>query len=62
MMTLLATAALAVFMQGDAAAKRAAATTEMTTGGWVFMFMAWAFILTLVYYTFSKVLRGGGHK
>ena len=61
MTTLLASAALAVFLQGDAAAKRAAATTEMTAGGWVFMLMAWAFILVLVYYTFSKVLRGG-HK
>ena len=61
MTTLLASAALAFLLQGDAAAKRAAATTEMTTGGWVFIVAAWAFILTLVYYTFSKVLRGG-HK
>ena len=62
MTTLLATAALAVMMQGDAAAKRAVATTEMTTGGWVFMISAWAFILLLVYYTFSKVLWGKGKK
>jgi len=59
MTTLLATAALAVMLQSDAAAKRAVATTEMTTGGWVFMIAAWTFILVLVYYTFSKVLRGG---
>jgi hypothetical protein len=38
------------------------ADVEMTTGGWVFMIGAWTFILTLVYYTFSKVLRGGGGK
>ena len=30
---------------------------EMTTGGWIFMGGAWAFILWLVYFTFSKVLR-----
>jgi hypothetical protein len=35
------------------------ADVEMTGGGWVFMISAWVFILTLVYYTFSKVLRGG---
>jgi hypothetical protein len=60
MTTTLATTALAFLMQGDQAARRAAATTEMTTGGWVFMIAAWVFILTLVYYTFSKVLRGAG--
>ena len=38
---------------------RAAEPVQMTTGGWVFMIGAWTFILTLVYYTFSKVLRGG---
>ena len=31
----------------------------MTGGGWLFMSMAWVFILVLVYYTFSKVLLGG---
>ncbi|HZG54013.1 MAG TPA: hypothetical protein VEZ40_18055 [Pyrinomonadaceae bacterium] len=36
------------------------ADVEMTTGGWVFMIGAWTCILTLVIYTFSKVLRGGG--
>ena len=33
---------------------------EMTTGGWIFMAGAWLCILILVYYTFSKVLRGSG--
>lgn len=37
-----------------------AADVLMTGGGWVFMIAAFVFILTLVYYTFSKVLRGGG--
>ena len=41
---------------------RAEAPVQMTAGGWVFMLGAWAFILTLVYYTFSKVLRGAGKK
>jgi hypothetical protein len=36
-----------------------AADVHMTAGGWVFMISAWVFILVLVYYTFSKVLRGG---
>lgn len=36
------------------------ADVEMTAGGWVFMISAWVFILVLVYYTFSKVLRGDG--
>lgn len=31
---------------------------EMTTGGWIFMGGAWLCILSLVYYTFSKILRG----
>lgn len=35
------------------------ADVHMTAGGWVFMISAWVFILVLVYYTFSKVLRGG---
>ena len=30
---------------------------EMTTGGWIFMAGAWACILSLVYFAFSKVLR-----
>jgi hypothetical protein len=50
--------ALAFLRQAPGAAGRAEAA-EMTPGGWVFMAAAWAFILTLVYYTFSKVLRGG---
>ena len=60
MTTLLLTAALAFLMQGDQAAQRAVATTEMRTDGWVFLIAAWVFILVLVYYTFSKVLRGAG--
>jgi hypothetical protein len=31
---------------------------EMTAGGWVFMIAAWVFILTLTFYTFSKILKG----
>lgn len=52
--------ALAFMQAGSAAAERAAATTTMTPGGWVFMIGAWFCILLLVYYTFSKVLRSGG--
>ena len=33
------------------------AAPEMTTGGWIFMGGAWAGILSLVYFTFSKILR-----
>ena len=32
---------------------------QMTTGGWVFMFSAWAGILSLAAFCFSKVLRNG---
>jgi hypothetical protein len=35
---------------------------EMTTGGWVFMLTAWAAILLLVAFTFSKILRNRGNK
>ena len=28
----------------------------MTIGGWIFMILSWGFILTLVIYTFIKVL------
>lgn len=38
----------------------AAPAPQMTTGGWIFMAGAWAGILTLVYFTFSKVLRRAG--
>jgi hypothetical protein len=31
---------------------------EMKAGGWAFMIAAWVFILTLTFYTFSKVLKG----
>lgn len=30
---------------------------EMTTGGWVFMICAWAGILSLAAFCFSKILR-----
>ena len=30
---------------------------HMTAGGWIFMAAAWLFILTLTFYTFSKILR-----
>ena len=48
-----------MLMQAAGSTTGRAADVQMTTGGWVFMIGAWAFILTLVYYTFSKVLRGG---
>jgi len=54
-MTTLTATALALV---QAARAGSGAAQEMTTGGWVFMGAAWFFILTLVYYTFSKVLRG----
>jgi hypothetical protein len=31
---------------------------EMTTGGWAFMVLAWLGILSLTFFTFSKVLGG----
>jgi len=48
-------AALALFQATERPATQAAAT--MTTGGWIFMISAWAFILTLTFWTFSKILR-----
>lgn len=33
---------------------------EMTAGGWAFAIGAWIFILTLVIFTFSKVLGKDG--
>ena len=49
-----------VLLQATGGTTGRAADVQMTTGGWVFMISAWVFILTLVYYTFSKVLRGSG--
>jgi len=57
-MTLM-TGMIFVLLQATGAQTGRAADVLMTTGGWVFMIAAWSFILTLVYYTFSKVLRGG---
>jgi hypothetical protein len=48
-----------VLLQAAGATTGRAADVQMTTGGWVFMIGAWSCILTLVIYTFSKVLRGG---
>ena len=48
-----------MLMQATGATTGRAADVQMTVGGWVFMIGAWVFILALVYYTFSKVLRGG---
>lgn len=59
MTTTLLTALALMQVGSGAAAERAAAQTTMTTGGWVFMIGAWVCIFTLVYYTFSKVIRGG---
>lgn len=50
-------AALAFIQQGGGAAQRAEGQV-MSGGGWLFMSAAWVFILVLVFYTFSKVLRG----
>ena len=35
---------------------------QMTAGGWVFMLSAWAGILSLAAFCFSKVLRNGRKK
>ena len=35
---------------------------QMTTGGWAFMIGAWAGILSLAAFCFSKVLRNGRKK
>jgi hypothetical protein len=64
-MTNILLTALLFFLQSgspEEPSRGAAEAATMTTGGWVFMACAWFFILTLVYYTFSKVLRGSGHK
>jgi hypothetical protein len=34
-----------------------AAEQQMTTGGWVFMIGAWAAIISLAIFCFSKVIR-----
>ena len=60
-MTLLTLAALALFQQAARGAQQAEAQV-LTGGGWLFMSLAWVFILTLVYFTFSKVLAGGRKK
>ena len=51
-------ATIFVLLQATGAPTGRAADVHMTAGGWVFMISAWLFILVLVYYTFSKVLRG----
>lgn len=33
------------------------AAPTMTTGGWIFLLSAWAFILFLTIWTFAKILR-----
>lgn len=43
----------------QAARTTTAEPQRMTTGGWIFMAGAWICILSLVYFTFSRVLRGG---
>lgn len=40
----------------------AAAATEMTTGGWIFMAGAWIGIISLAVFCFSKILRGSNNK
>jgi hypothetical protein len=64
-MTNILLATLLFLLQSGSPEEPSRATAEaatMTTGGWVFMACAWFFILALVYYTFSKVLRGPGSK
>jgi hypothetical protein len=53
------TAMTLIYILQERAGANARVAQSMETGGWVFMVGAWVFILTLVYYTFSKVLRGG---
>ena len=53
---------LALMQNAAPTAAREQAGQLMTGGGWLFMSAAWVFILVLVYYTFSKVLAGGGKK
>ena len=55
MTTLISMTALALFQQ----AGQRAEVQSLTGGGWLFMSAAWVFILILVFFTFSKVLRGG---
>jgi hypothetical protein len=57
MTTIIATTLIFFLQAGTGTGSRVA--QSMTTGGWVFMLGAWACILTLVIYTFSKVLGGG---
>jgi len=57
MTTTIATTLIFFLQAGAETVSRVA--QSMTTGGWVFMVGAWACILTLVIYTFSKVLGGG---
>lgn len=59
-MTSIIAATLIFFLQNRPGMAGAGEAQHLTTGGWVFLIGAWVFILTLVYYTFSKVLRGGG--
>ncbi len=59
MMTTIATTLALLLLQATRAEAQRAEAQTMTTGGWVFMIAAWFCILLLVYYTFSKVLRGG---
>jgi len=39
-------------------AQRAAEHPQMTTAGWVFLIAAWAVIILVTVWTFSKILRG----
>lgn len=55
-MITIASSFVMLFLQ---AARTAAEPQRMTTGGWIFMAGAWFCILSLVYFTFSRVLRGG---
>ena len=63
-MTDMTIATFLAFMQdaSTTTAAREQAGQLMTGGGWLFMSAAWVFILTLVYFTFSKVLMGGRKK
>jgi len=62
-MTNLTVLALMALMQEAApVVARERGEQVMTGGGWLFMSAAWVFILTLVYFTFSRVLLAGRKK
>lgn len=47
---------MTVFEIFPAVILQASQSVHMTAGGWVFLIVAWIFILTLTFYTFGKIL------